>query len=295
VYLTSLLNHPLGQGPAATACALIPDLHHFRGSYGAKEVFPLYRNAEASEANILPSLLDLLSSVYYKRKRVTPEDFLAYVYGLLAKPAFTARFAKELETRELRVPITKDVKLFEKVCDTGARLLWLHTYGERFIPKGKPYGQVLGGTAKCIKAVPGHTEDYPEAFEYNHATHTLQVGQGEFAPVSRKVFEFEVSGFMVVQSWLKYRMKKGAGKKSSPLDNIRPERWTSQFTTELLQLIWVLEATIEGYPAQEKLLNSIVDGECFLTDELPNVPEEMRKPPEEKTSEGSLFDMRDFC
>ena len=29
-------------------------------------------------------------------------------------------------------------------------------------------------------------------------------------------------------------MRKGAGKKSSPLDDIRPERWTSRFTTELL-------------------------------------------------------------
>ena len=38
VYLSSLLSHPLGNGPALTCSALIPDLHHFRGSYGAKEV-----------------------------------------------------------------------------------------------------------------------------------------------------------------------------------------------------------------------------------------------------------------
>ena len=33
-----------------------------------------------------------------------------------------------------------------------------------------------------------------------------------------KLAAFEVSGLKVVQSWLKYRMKKGAGKKSSSLD-----------------------------------------------------------------------------
>ena len=152
----------------------IPDLHHFRGSYGAKEAFPLYRNADAKEANIVPGLLGLLGKAY--KCKVTPEDFLAYVYGVLAQPAFTGRFQKELETRELRVPITKDAALFKKARKVGARLLWLHTYGEQFVPKGKQKGKVLPGKAKCTKAVPGKSSDYPESFEYNNAAQTLRVG-----------------------------------------------------------------------------------------------------------------------
>ncbi len=288
IFLSSLLNHPLGSGPALTAFADIPDKHAFRGSYGGKNVFPLYRNAGASEANILPGLLEFLSVTYYKRKKVTQDDFVAYVYGVLAQPDFTARFLKELETRELRVPITKDAALFEQVRDAGARLLWLHTYGERFVPKGKQRGNVPVGAAKCMKTVPGHADGYPEAFEYNDATRTLHVGEGEFAPVAPEVFAFEVSGLKVVHSWLKYRMKKGAGKKSSPLDDIRPERWTSQFTTELLDLLRVLEATIEGYPEQAKLLEAVVEGECFQADGLPDVPHWMRKPPTDRG--GDLFD-----
>ena len=124
VYLTTAFTQALADGPSATACADIPDLHHFSGR-GAKDIVPLYRTADASEPNILPGLLDLLGKAY--QRTVTPEDFLAYVYGALAQPAFTARYAKELETRELRVPITKDAALFEQVSETGARLLWLHT------------------------------------------------------------------------------------------------------------------------------------------------------------------------
>ncbi|MCH8347915.1 MAG: hypothetical protein IH901_05415 [Proteobacteria bacterium] len=286
VYLTSLLNHPLGQGPALTVSENIPDLHHFRGSFGAKAAILLYRTADAKEANILPGLLERLGKAY--KSKLTPEDFLAYVYGVLAQPDFTARYQKELETRELRVPITKDAALFEKVRKVGARLLWLNTYGERFLPKGKKRGHVPHGKAKCTKAVPGKPNDYPESFEYNDATQTLHVGKGEFAPVAQNVFEFEVSGLKVVKSWLKYRMKKGAGKKSSPLDDIRPERWTGQFTTELLELLWVLEETVAGYPEQKKLLEKVVSGPCFQADELPAVPDHMRKPP--KTEEPSLFD-----
>ena len=290
VYLTSLFSQALGTGPALTSSVLIPDLDHFRGSYGAKAAIPLYRTANASEANILPGLLELLSSTYGKRKQMTPEDFLAYVYGALAQPAFTARFHRELETRELRVPLTKDAALFEKVRDVGARLLWLHTYGESFVPKGKKRGQVPRGAARCEKTVPGHADGYPEDFDYNENTRTLRVGEGEFAPVSPEVFAFEVSGLKVVQSWLKYRMKKGAGKKSSPLDDIRPEHWTSQFTTELLELLWVLEATVEGYPKQAALLEAVVGSECFHADELPPVPDELRKPPPTRPPGGDLFD-----
>ena len=134
VYLTSLFSQPLGLGPALTSSAHLPDLDHFRGSYGAKAVIPLYRTADASQANILPGLLEVLGAAY--KRKVTPEDFLAYVYGVLAQLGFTARFEDDLETRELRLPITKDAALFEQVRDAGARLLWLHTYGERFVPEG---------------------------------------------------------------------------------------------------------------------------------------------------------------
>ena len=276
VYLTSSFTQPLGCGPALTSSSHLPDLHYFSGR-GAKDVLPLYRTADALQANILPGLLELLGSFY--QSAVTPEDFLAYVYGVLAHPAFTSRFSKELGSRDLRVPVTRDAELFERVRAAGAYLLWLHTYGERFIPEGKPRGLVPRGAARCTVAVPGDADGYPETFAYNDETAILHVGAGEFAPVAPELFSFEVSGLKVVQSWLKYRMKKGAGRKSSPLDYIRPEQWTSQFTTELLDLLWVLEATLATYPEQAQLLQQVIAGDCFKADELPEVPEEMRKPP----------------
>lgn len=280
VYVTSLLSQVLGDGPALTACALIPDLHHFPGGSG-KSIVPLYRTADASEVNVPSGLLDELGREY--GRQVTAEDFLAYAYGALAQPAFTARFAEELETRDVRVPLTKDAGLFEHVRTAGARLLWLHTYGQRFVPEGARRGQVQRGATKCTKAVPGDAVGYPEAFHYDDETQTLHVGAGELAPVEPAVYGFEVSGLKVVQSWLGYRMKKRmkkvAGKKSSPLDHLRPARWTGQFTTELLELLWVLEATLASYPEQARLLDAVINGPCFRADELPPVPAAMRKPP----------------
>ena len=289
VYVTSLLTAPLGGGPALTACAGVPDLHHFRGSFGAKSTIPLYRKADASQANILPGLLEILCKAY--RRPVTPEDFLAYVYGVLAQAAFTERFASELETRNLHLPLTKNAKLFAQVCTVGARLLWLHTYGERFVPEAEQRGHVPPGRARCSLPVSGKSEGYPDSFTYIKASGTLYVGAGTFAPVAAEIYEFEVSGLKVVQSWLKYRMRSKAGRKSSPLDDIRPSLWTSTFTTELLELLWVLEATVEGYPEQERLLEAVVKGPCFKRDELPPVPADRCKPPRvSSTSNRFTFD-----
>ncbi len=291
VYLTTLLTNSLDTGPALTACALVPDLHHFSGR-GAKDTIPLYRTADASEPNLLPGLLDRLGVEY--GRPVTPEDFAAYVYGVSAHPAFTARFSTELDTRELRIPVTRDRARFEQVRGQGARLLWLHTWGERFTseepahgpspavprPDGpRPRGRVPPGAARCTRAVPADAEGFPAAFRYDGAARTLHVGEGEYAPVAPEVYGFEVSGLKVVQSWLRYRMRNGAGRTSSPLDAIRPERWPARFTTELLELLWVLEATVEAWPEQESLLEAVVEGECLRADELPPVPDELRKPP----------------
>ena len=286
VYVTSLLTKFLGTGPALTACAAIPDLDYFSGR-GAKDAIPLYRTADASQANVLPSLLDILGAAY--QRTVTSEDFLAYVYGALAHPAFTSCFASELETRELRVPITRDAALFEQVRAIGARLLWLHTYGERFVPEDGQRGRVPFGAARCITAVPGDADGYPDSFTYAEATRTLHVGDGAFAPVAPDVYAFEVSGLKVVQSWLKYRMKHGAGRKSSPLDDVRPARWTSAFTTELLELLWVLEATAALYPEQERLLTAVVEGACVRADDLPPVPDDTRKAPRARVVGDDLF------
>jgi hypothetical protein len=275
VYLTSLFSEPLGRGPALTACAEIPDLHHFSGR-GAKDIVPLYQDTHGKEANILPGLLDLLADVY--GRKVTPEDFLAYVYGVLAQPAFTKRYADELSTRELRVPLTKGAELFQKVRRIGAKLLWLHTYGDRYLPKGKRRGQVPQGKARSTVPVPGDADNYPEDYAYNEETKTLHVGKGEFAPVIPAVYEFEVSGLKVVQSWLKYRMKRGGGRKSSALDDIRPDQWPSAFTTELLELLWVLEGTVQGYPEQERLLSEVLRGPLLKQSELPPAPDNCRKP-----------------
>ena len=83
-------------------------------------------------------------------------------------------------------------------------------------------------------------------------------------------------------------MKAGAGKRSSPLDGIRPERWTAQYTTELLELLWVIEATVALYPEQARLFEAAAAGACFAAEDLPQPNDAMRESPESGTRAGIL-------
>jgi hypothetical protein len=86
-----------------------------------------------------------------------------------------------------------------------------------------------------------------------------------------------------------YRMKKRAGKKSSPLDDIRPERWTARMSDELLELLWVLESTLAMEP--DLVLDKAVAGPCFTAAELPPPKPEERKAPGSVDAKGALLDL----
>ena len=264
----------MGHGPAAVATAAVPDLHHFRGSFGGKHVIPLWRNAEATEPNVTGGLLEAVSAIH--GAQVSAKRLFAYTYGILSQPEYVRRFWDELELPPPRLPITKDSDLFARVADHGERLLHLHTY--RSVPQGE---------ARCTISV--SLDEYPTGFQYDPGTKILRVGDGEFAPVDPTVWGYSVSGLQVVKSWLNYRKLVPSGRKSSDLDKIRPERWT--FGEDLLELLWLLEATIALEPEGAALLDEVCVSPLFSADDLPTPTNEERKPPNVALREGEQLDM----
>ncbi|WP_318774372.1 type ISP restriction/modification enzyme [Thermus sp.] len=220
LYLTSLLTKPLGRGPALTATALVPDLDHFSGR-GGKDVIPLYRDKEGREPNLTRGLQELLGGAY--GFPVSPEDFAAYVYALLAQPAFTKRFQEEVRRPPVRVPLTKDPELFKRGVALGSELLWLHTYGERYTHVGS--WSAFRGKAFWGKA----PSAYPASHRYDPGTRTLHVGDGEVKEVAPEVWDYKVSGFRPLKAWLDYRKKDRRGGKARPWTGSSPPTGTRTF------------------------------------------------------------------
>jgi hypothetical protein len=252
IFLTSLLTNVIGAGPAAVATALVPDLDHFRGSFGARAVIPLWRDAAATRPNVAQDWLERLAQRY--GSGVDAETLLAYCYALLGTRSYARRFEEELRTPGPRVPFPRDAVPFIRTANLGRRLLWLHTFGERCAPPGKPAMCLPTGEARCIEP-PG--DDYPWPCAYDPEQEILRVGGGSFGPLPQAVWAYSVSGLKVVPSWLRRRVSRTKSGKS-PLDAIAPHAWTPSLTRELLEVVWVLEATLALEPALDAVLDEIV-------------------------------------
>lgn len=272
LFLTSIFTDVLGEGPSAMVTASVPDMHYFSGR-GAKDVVPLWRDPLATEPNVTGGLLESLPGT------PEPEDLLAYCYAVLQAPSYSERFSEELEVPGPRLPLTEDIELWRRAVNLGRELVWLHTYGDRFVPEGTRAGKIPPGKAKYVTPVGATEAEYPEKHWYDETTRKLHVGNGVFAPVSPEVRAFSVSGLDVIGSWLDYRMQKGAGRKSTPLDDIRPKTWPPQFSTELLELLWVIERTVELGPALDALLEAIVGGQTIAAATLPQPTDAEREAP----------------
>ena len=94
-----------------------------------------------------------------------------------------------------------------------------------------------------------------------------------------------------MRSWLDRRKLNRSGQQSSPLDEIRPERWA--FTEELLELLWVIEATLAMQPEGSELLERVCASDLFSEDEFPKPTNDERRPPNNVVADGvqpSLID-----
>jgi hypothetical protein len=256
IFLTSLLSNVLGRGPAAVATALVPDLDHFRGSFGGRAVIPLWCDPHGMQPNVGDGVLERLAQQY--GCEVTPEHLLAYCYALLGTRGFVDRFEPELRTPGPRIPITPDTALFSRTVSLGERLLWLHTFGERCVPPGQQPGCVQPGPTRCLVPV---GPELPAGFGYDAEDVSLRLGDGVFGPLSPAAWAYSVSGLHVVRSWLDRRVGgRPRSRQLSPLDSIGPRGWTPELTRELLELLWTIEATLALEPALDAVLDEIVSG-----------------------------------
>ena len=267
-YLTAPHDRTPTNGPALTFTALIPDLHHYHGRGG--RAFPLWANAAATEPNVRPALLVRLSEIY--GRQVSAENVIAYLAAIAANPAYTARFAPDLVQPGLRIPLTGDPDLFDEAIRIGREVIWLHTFGERFIdpavgrPAGSPRQAQSPPRIPAGGAIPSDPGHMPDTISYDAANRRLWIGSGHIDNVPPAVWAYEVSGKHVLTQWFSYRRRNrerpqiGDRRAPSPLGDIQPEGWPAEYTTELLNVLNVLGRLVALEPAQADLLERICAG-----------------------------------
>lgn len=270
MFLTGLSRTSPSNGPAISATRFVPDLDHYRGSFGGR-VWPLWLDAEGTVPNVVPGVLDLLGERL--GRAADGQAFFAYVAAVTANVAYTTRFAEDLLMPGLRLPLTTDRALFEEAVSVGKRVLWLHTYGERFDDgqmgpsPGAPRVE-SGRRPQVVVTIPDDEAGMPEEISYDPATRELSVGRGRIGPVEPAVWAYEVSSMKVLKHWFDRRKREPDGRRSSPLDAVVNTTWDPDWTSELLETLNVLTLLVDLEPTQAALLERITSGPLITVDDL---------------------------
>ena len=278
VYMTALHRTAPSAGPAVTFSAAIPDLDHYKGSFGGR-VFPLWANREQRTPNLKAGLLREVAEAL--GVAVSAPDLMAYFAAVAAHPEYTARFPSDLVQPGLRFPMTADASLFAEAVEIGCEIIWLHCFGERFADpgSGRPGGppRMPEGERPVIPkdgAIPTSPDRFPDRIKYDAAARRLTVGDGFIDNVPPAVWKYEVSGKQVLVQWFSYRRRDrsrpiiGDRRPPSALERIQPDGWLAEYTTELMNVLHVLGRLVALEPREADLLRGICDGRLMSADVL---------------------------
>lgn len=284
VYVTEQSNHPIATGPGLTFTELIPDIHHYNARSG--RVYPLLRAPD--DPNVTPGLLKVVRE--RTGANASAEDLLAYVAGVVAHGGYTHRFRNELQQPGIRVPLTAVPTLWAEAVELGSTVVWLHTFGHRFVDPhvGRPHGleQLLADHGpRVLATIPDAPDVMPDSLSHDPDRHVLRIGAGEIGPVSPAVFGYEVAGMRVVPHWFEYRRRHPRHKRrSSALDDENGAGWSPTLTEELLHMLTVLDRCVALEPRQSDLLERICNAAVITRHDLESagvvpVPPHATRPP----------------
>ncbi|WP_255951956.1 type ISP restriction/modification enzyme [Streptomyces odontomachi] len=248
----------LQTGPALLFTAIIPDVHYFNGNGG--RVLPMLHPDRTP--NIAPGLLHHLANSY-GLPEVFPEDLLCYIAAVAAHPAFTERYADDLNSLGIRLPLTADGGLWHEAISLGRHILWASTFGKRCI---NPGDRRPAGTSNWWRRINPEImyarevapDRLPSTMTYDSEREHLVIEGGIFTGVTPRMRGYTTGGRNLLDSWLAYRSDRTTGKVTSELDRERSQHWEHDWSRELIEVLAVLSHLTALEPQQKELLNRVV-------------------------------------
>lgn len=281
VFVVEQHSDQISSGPGVMFSALLPDMHSFNNRGG--RVLPVFHPDGRPTATVAMRRAIADRVALEGEATVTGADLTAYVAAVAAHPGYTSRFAEQLATPGVRVPVTADPGLWREAVELGRTVLWLHTYGERCIDPAdsRPRGAVDAtgdGRVRNLDGIPATEDGMPSTISHSSDPQsartpeddddTLYIGGARFRPVSAAVWRYQVGGRRVVKSWFDYRRRNPAGRRSSPLDEVNATTWARTDTEEMIRLLGVLHRLTELEAQQADLLDRICGGDLLSVQTL---------------------------
>ncbi len=196
-----------------TNCIIEFNLTGIAGRYGSGYIFPLYLYKEQARKriplqsmllfepevkydtknrtpNIDPKLYQTLNKTY--DKKLSPEDILYYVYGILYSNTFRTKYAEFLKIDFPRVPFTRSYRVFAKIADMGKTLVELHLVNEKCYLLKETISKYFSDTSDRIENV-----------SYNESEKRVYINPGSFfTNVTPEVWNYRIGGYQALKKFL---------------------------------------------------------------------------------------------
>ena len=133
------------------------------------------------------------------KKKYSPEQILAYIYGILHSPTYRKKYADFLKIDFPRIPFLDNTEDFEKIAELGTEFIKAHLMEE--IPKNNIAETYDGEVGK----------DTVEKVEFREVKNLGRIYINKtnyFEKIPKEVFEFYIGGYKVIDKYLKSRKGK---------------------------------------------------------------------------------------
>jgi len=205
-------------------------------------IFPLYLYPDKTEKEFSDERRPNLNNVFVKtlvlalssngegKGKISPEQILFYCYGIMHSDIYRENYEEFLKIDFPRIPFTKDCNLFLEISKIGEEIGRLHLLESPLLNK-----------IEAEYPVPGdHLMEKPT---YDEKYQRLYINKNQyFGKVSKDVLAFTISGYQVLDKYLKSR-------KNRNLSQAEIEH--------LLKVITALKYTIEKMKVADELFKKI--------------------------------------
>ena len=266
VYVVELHSEPLREGPGLVFSGLILESSYFKGRGG--RVFPLWDDAEGTVPNVRPGFLENWGEAL--GCSVEPDAWLEYLAGVTGYPSFQERFADDLATPGIRVPLTGSSEVYDRARAFGRLALAANTRRERgsvsdladLVPAGDRIEP-----PQLIAPISDDPDAMPDAYGYDPKSRVLTIGTGSIGPVDPDVMGFTTSGMPVFRKWFNYRKKNPSGRTKEGLSGINATHWYPEWTDDLVAMLSDLTLLVEATASHRALLDDLLDGPLVTAEE----------------------------
>lgn len=185
----------------------IADLKLLRSSEGTNFISPLYlyqnndnNNKELfdHESSRIPNFTDDFQKFISEKYSFipSPEQIFGYIYAIFYSPSYRSRYEEFLKIDFPRIPFFDDEKKFKRLAELGSELIEHHLMKQSYFSNEVTFPIEGSDIIEEVRFVEEPIRSFGKAFINK---------QQYFENIPTNIWEFEIGGYRVLHSWLRYR------------------------------------------------------------------------------------------